>query len=63
MAAKVICDNCGKQASMFSVRENWFRPNDWFERTNDKGIETACSKKCAEIIERKTLKTSFFLSV
>lgn len=58
MACEFICDGCGKRAPAIHNRLNWFKPSEWFERSDEDGIQTACSRPCIETIAQKTGKTS-----
>ena len=58
MAAKSICDGCGKEAAMESNGREWFKPRNWFERGDDDGVQTACSRECIEKIAEKSGKTA-----
>jgi len=59
MAAEIICDGCGKRAPMTADKSgNWIKPRDWFERWDQDGIQTACCRKCIEIISKNTGKTN-----
>lgn len=53
MAAEIICDGCG----------NWFKPSKWFERSDDDGIQSACSRECIEKIADKSGKTSVIIPI
>ena len=58
------CDGCGKKATVFATRNGlWFKPRDWFERTDEDGTQTACSRECIDIIAAKTGKTRVILPV
>ncbi len=63
MAAKSICDGCGKEAPMSNNGREWFKPRDWFERSDGDGIQTACSRECIEKVAEKTGKTAVVLPV
>jgi len=58
MACKFICDGCGKEAPAISNGHNWFKPELWFERSDEDGIQTVCSRKCIEVVSKKTGKTN-----
>lgn len=64
MAVEYICDGCGKRqrGSTNRVGES-FKPYDWFQRTDDDGTQTACSRDCIDIIAAKTGKTSVVLPI
>lgn len=58
MAAKAICDGCGKEAPMFvGERGDYFKPPSWFQRSDKDGIQLACSRECIAKIAAKTGKT------
>ena len=63
MAAKIICDGCGKEVPMESNGQSWFKPASWFERSDKDGIQTACSRKCIEKISKESGKTGVVLPV
>ena len=52
MAAIFVCDACGKQAPGTSNGLQWFKPDDWFERTpkGERTPLTACSRECVDRI-------------
>ena len=61
MAAKAICDGCGKEQPMIAVNGRWVKPRDWYERSDEEGTQTACSRKCVDKIAEKSGKTSVIL--
>ncbi len=61
MACEYICDGCGKRAPAFHNNRDWFKPRDWFERSDDDGIQTACSRECIEKVAATTNKTGVTL--
>lgn len=63
MAAESICDGCGKRQEMIPVRGNWIKPYDWFERSDQAGIQTACSRDCIDVIDEKNGKTRVILPI
>lgn len=64
MAAEAICDGCGKRAPMFyGADRNWHKPAQWFERSDDDGPQTACSRECIDKIAEKSGKTRCVLPV
>lgn len=58
MSAESVCDGCGKRAPMSNYNGKWFRPHGWFERSDEDGCQTACSRECIAKIAEKTGKTS-----
>ncbi len=64
MAVEFICDGCGKRSPGWANRMgSWFKPNSWYERTDDDGTQTACSRKCIAKVAEQTDKTSVVLPV
>lgn len=64
MGMIAVCDGCGKQASAYAnSRGNWFKPDSWFERSDDEGIQTACSRACIDKIAKQSGKTSVVLPI
>lgn len=61
MSAESICDGCGKRAPMACYSGRWFKPNDWFERSDGDGTQTACSRECIKKIAEKSGKTDVVL--
>lgn len=63
MSAEIICDGCGKRAPMAAYNGNWFKPDSWFERSDNDGIQTACRRECIDKIAEKTGKTSVVIPI
>ena len=64
MAAESICDGCGKREPMArGALGTWHKPHNWYERSDEDGIQTACSRECIQKIAEKTGKTSLVLPV
>ena len=63
MAAEAICDGCGKREPMYYAGHNWHKPSDWYERSDDDGVQTACSRECIEKISKETGKTPVVLPI
>lgn len=63
MAAEIICDGCGKRSKMPAYHGNWFKPDSWFERSDDDGIQSACSRECIDKIAKQTGKTGAVLPI
>lgn len=63
MACEFICDGCGVRKAGESNGLNWFKPRDWFERSDKDGTQTACSRDCIDKIAEQTGKTSVILPV
>ena len=40
---------------------NWYKPRSWYERSDDDGIQTACSRECIDAIAEKTKKPGVVL--
>lgn len=63
MAAEWICDGCGKRAPGVPAGGNWYKPDSWFERSDDDGIQTACSRPCIDRIAKASGKTGVVLPI
>jgi sarcosine oxidase delta subunit len=64
MACEFICDGCGERApGEFYLHgdHNWHKPTTWFERSDDDGVQTVCSRACIKKVADKTGKTSVIL--
>jgi hypothetical protein len=58
------CQGCGKKApGVYGYDHAWHKPSDWFERSDDDGPQTACSRDCIETISKRSGKTSCVLPV
>jgi hypothetical protein len=58
-----ICDGCGKREPGYFNGLNWFKPSDWYERTDEDGPQTACCRACIEKVSEKTGKTKVVLPI
>jgi len=56
MAAEIECDGCGNTAAMHFANGHWHKPDLWFQRSDDDGVQTACSLDCISKIAEKTGK-------
>lgn len=65
MAAEWICDGCGKRepAMVAGIPKKFMKPRDWYERSDDDGVQTACSRECIDAIAEKTGKTRVILPI
>ncbi len=64
MGMIAVCDGCGEQSPAVAGRDhNWHKPSLWFERSDDEGIQTACSRECIKKIAGASGKTSVVLPV
>ena len=63
MACEFICDGCAKRAPATHNGRDWFKPSAWFQRSDEDGIQVACSRECIEKIAANTGKTSVVLPV
>lgn len=64
--AKVIfiCDGCGKQEEgSFSRSGDALKPRLWYQRSDDEGVQLACSRRCIKRVAEKTGKTSLVLPI
>lgn len=58
MSCIFICDGCGKSKEAEHNGRDYFKPKDWFQRSDKDGIQTACSRGCIDKISAKTGKTN-----
>lgn len=64
MSAEFICDGCGKREVGKALRSGgWSRPSDWYERTDEDGTQTACSRECIRRVAEKSGKTDLVLPI
>ena len=63
MPAEIICDGCGKRASITGRDDQWFKPEGWFVRSDEDGNQVACSRACIKIISEQTGKTKVVLPI
>jgi len=64
MGVKFICDGCGKeQNGTFNRTGNAFKPRSWFQRGDDDGTQTACSRACIDKVAGATGKTACVLPI
>jgi len=64
MATEWICDGCGKRVpGVPAMGGRWMKPSHWYERSDDDGIQSACSRECIDKIAEKSGKTSVVLPV
>ncbi len=61
MACEYICDGCGKRTKATHNGCDWFKPNTWFQRSDDDGPQDACSRECIEEVSKETGKTAVVL--
>lgn len=55
MACEMICDGCGKREKASEGDNGYFKPKDWYQRTDEQyGILLACSRECIKVIEERT---------
>jgi hypothetical protein len=56
MSGEATCDGCGKQAPMVSGPYGWEKPEGWLQLVDlAKGVQDACSRQCAQVIDRRDL--------
>ena len=63
MAAEIICDGCGRREPMHNNGRDWFKPRDWYERGDEDGLQTACSRDCLKRVAERTGKTAVVLPI
>lgn len=52
-----------KESAAFNSRGDWFKPRLWFQRSDDDGIQVACSRECIDKIAQNTGKTDVILPI
>lgn len=52
------CDGCGRQDAARMAKDEWLKPEGWYQRSDEDGIQIACSRKCIEDVAKKTGKTN-----
>lgn len=59
------CQGCGKKAPgvYYKASGIWAKPSSWFERSDDDGVQTVCSRECIEKVAEKTGKTRVVLPI
>ncbi len=64
MATEWICDGCGKREPGTPTRSgDWIKPRYWYERADEDGIQTACSRECIDKIAEQSGKTGVVLPI
>lgn len=63
MACEFTCDGCGEKRPGAYHHGSWFKPHDWFERADDDGPQTACSRACVDRVAKKTGKHNVILPI
>lgn len=64
MGVEFICDGCGKRAPSSNNRHgDYFKPASWYQRSDEDGVQLACSRKCIDVIAQKSGKTSVVLPI
>lgn len=59
MAAKFVCDGCGKEEpATYGAGGRTFKPADWYERADDDGPQHACSRECIGTVSTRSGKTA-----
>jgi len=64
MSAKIRCDGCGKEAPMVHYpngSSGWHKPDNWYQRQDECGIQDACSRECIKKIDSESGKTGVVL--
>ena len=57
------CDGCDKEVEGHSDQGRWYKPHDWFQRSDEDGAQVACSRDCIEKVAKKSGKTSVVLPI
>ena len=57
MSMIAVCDGCGAVAKAKQWKDDWSKPYDWFQRSDEDGIQLACSRFCIGTVAEKSGKT------
>ena len=63
MGCKYVCDGCGKEEPAEPANGSFFKPRDWYMRSDEDGIQVACSRKCIDTVASKSGKTGLVLPI
>lgn len=64
MATEWICDGCGERRLGIAGRDGrWHKPSSWFERSDDDGIQVACSRQCIDKIADESGKSNLVMPI
>lgn len=66
MSATIKCDGCGKEAPMIHYPNGtpgWHKPPSWYQRSDEDGIQDACSRECIKVIAEKSGKTDCVMPI
>lgn len=63
MACEYVCDGCGERRPAVAVGHQWVKPASWYERSDEDGIQTACSRECIKRIAEQSGKTAVVLPI
>lgn len=63
MACEYVCDGCGKREPAVLYPGGLFKPAAWYERSDEDGVQHACSRECIEKVARTSGKTSVVLPI
>lgn len=67
MSCEYTCDGCGKKEKAAYYPGNpsagYHKPEKWFERGDDEGMQVACSRECVEKISKESGKTAVILPI
>lgn len=64
MTCKFVCDGCGKEQPAYANRfGDWFKPSQWYQRSDDTGTYVTCSRECIDKLAEKTGMSKLVLPV
>lgn len=61
MSAIFECDNCKKQEPAVNNGNGIFKPDSWFQRSNERETQVVCSIECAQALNDKTNTQSMII--
>ena len=66
MSATIKCDGCGKESPMVRYKggaPGWHKPDKWYQRQDEDGIQDACSRECIQTIAEQSGKSDVVIPI
>ena len=57
MGCKYVCDGCGKEEPAIAMSHGFFKPQNWYQRSDGDGPQVACSRACIDKTAKQSGKT------
>ncbi len=59
MSMIAICDGCGRpEKARHAPNGDWLKPEIWYQRSDEDGIQLACSRQCIGTVAAKSGTTN-----